>query len=221
MPTIHTLPATVHGRYLLQLPQGPGPHPLVVGFHGYGENAELCFEALQAVAGDAPWALCALQALHPFYNLKTDEVVASWMTRQDRQLAIEDNVAYVRAAVASARVESGEAELGFVGFSQGVAMAYRAAARSGHTVAGLFALGGDIPPDLAGLDLSGFPAVCSARGESDTWYTERKQASDLDLLRAKGVRVESMVVKAGHEWTADLHTAARAFLRRSLCSGPS
>jgi len=42
---------TIHGRYLLAVPEGPGPHPLLVGFHGYGENAEVHLEALRSIPG--------------------------------------------------------------------------------------------------------------------------------------------------------------------------
>ena len=39
-----------------------------------------------------------MQALHPFYT-KTERIVASWMTRQDRELAIADNIRYVQAVI--------------------------------------------------------------------------------------------------------------------------
>lgn len=119
----------VHGRTLVAGSRGPDS-PLLVGFHGYGENAERHLEELRAIPGAERWTLAAVQALHPFYS-KSNEVIASWMTRLDREAAIEDNVAYVGAVVERLRAErlAGE-RLVFVGFSQGAAMAWRAAARS-------------------------------------------------------------------------------------------
>ena len=151
--------ALVHGRYLLEAPAEPEGCPLVVGFHGYGENAEKHLEELRRLPGSSRWALCAVQALHPFYN-RTGAVIASWMTRQQRERAILDNLLYVTSVVAAVKRELPVSErLVFLGFSQGAAMAYRAAAGSGHACRGVIVLGGDLPPELESRDLGHFPPV--------------------------------------------------------------
>jgi predicted esterase len=222
------IPALVHGTYLLAPPEAPGSGaagaPLLVGFHGYGENAERHLAELGRIPGSEGWLLCAVQALHPFYNQKTGEVVASWMTRLDRERAIADNVRYSAGVVAEVRRELGAGEtLVYAGFSQGVAMAYRAAA-AGEAVGagashGLIVVGGDVPPELADRDLAGFPPVLLGRGTGDTWYTDDKLERDLALLAAKGVRVRPLVYQGGHEWTEELRRAAGAFLAEVLGAG--
>ena len=145
----HTIPATTHGRYLVAAADGPGPAPLLVGFHGYGEHAERHLAELDRIPGAARWTRAAVQALHRHYSDSRRHVVGSWMSRQDRELAIADNVAYVRdvvSAVRSTRETTGT--LVYCGFSQGVAMAYRAGLRAGHACRGIIALAGDVPPDL-------------------------------------------------------------------------
>src|ERR1700740_2320699 len=92
----------VHGHYLLELP--PAPAGCLVGFHGYGETAERHLAELRRIPGAAGWALCAVQALHPFYN-RQGEVIASWMTRFNRDQAIADNIGYVAGVVAEVRRE--------------------------------------------------------------------------------------------------------------------
>ena len=68
----------------------------------------------------------------PLYNSKTGEVVASWMTKLDRVEAIADNTRYAGAVLEKVRAELGVAPpIVFVGFSQGTAMAYRAALGAG------------------------------------------------------------------------------------------
>src|SRR5688500_12008911 len=99
---VHTIEASTHGRYLVRTPDKPGPWPMLIGFHGYAENAEAHMNALRRVPGHERWLLVAVQALHAFYN-REQAVVASWMTRQDRELAIEDNVGYVTAVVDAVR----------------------------------------------------------------------------------------------------------------------
>lgn len=205
----------IHGRYLVEVP----PHltegqtcPLLVGFHGYGETADKHLGELRKIPGANQWILCAVQALHPFYN-RTGEVIACWMTRQDRELAIEDNIRYVSAVVAELQKTLPVGRLVYLGFSQGAAMAYRAAAGSGHRCHGVVVLGGDVPPELDQRDLTGFPPVLLGRGSSEEWYDAAKMEHDVELLRRKGVDLRPVVFTGGHEWTNEFRAATGGFLR--------
>lgn len=209
--TVHTVAARALGRYLVE---GPKRGPLLVGFHGYGENAEKHLEALRALEGVGAFRLAAIQALHRFYNTRTGEVVGCWMTRLDREQAVADNLAYV-AAVVDALVSEGAPErLVFAGFSQGASMAWRAAVRSAHPCHGVIALGGDMPPDVAEDPAVAFPPVLIGRGTRDGWYTEMKMARDLDVLKARGAPLETVVFEGGHEWGEPFLRAAGGFLGR-------
>ena len=44
------------------------------------------------------------------------------------------------------------------------------------------------------------PPVLIGRGTGDPWYTEEKMARDLEALRARGTRVETLVFAGGHDW---------------------
>lgn len=211
--TARQVAATVHGRYLLETPAQVEGAPLLVGFHGYGENAERHLEELRRIPGASRCVLCAVQALHPFYN-RTGEVIACWMTRLDREQAIQDNIRYVASVVAGVKRELPVSErLVYLGFSQGAAMAYRAASGAGHACQGLIVLGGDVPPELEQQDLSRFPPVLLGRGSSEEWYDAAKMEHDVELLRAKGVDVRPVIFQGGHEWTDEFRAAAGEFLR--------
>lgn len=225
---ILTIPAHTHGRYLVDRPEAPALAPLLVGFHGYAETAETMMTNLRALARPAArtresddWCLVSVQALHRFYT-RQQEVAASWMTRQDRELEIENNTAYVWSVIrAVERDQRGRRPLVFVGFSQGVAMAYRAAAAGASD--GLILLAGDVPPDVA-PHAAALPPILLGRGRDDTWYTEQKAAADLDVLRGAGAAVTEHVFDAGHVWDASFTAAAQAFLRQlwdhAIMSGP-
>jgi len=207
----------VHGRYLVEAPADPTGCPLLVGFHGYGETADKSMEELRKIPGAAQWVLCAVQGLHPFYN-RAGDVIASWMTRQDRELAIADNVRYAASVVAELQrtvPPSGQTSgrLAFLGFSQGAAMAYRAAAGSGHACHGVVVLGGDVPPELEARDLPAFPPVLLGRGSSEEWYDAAKMEHDVEFLRRRNIDVRPLVFTGGHEWTNEFRAAAGAFLR--------
>ena len=208
-PLVRTIEARVHGRYLVRTPLDPGPWPALFSFHGYGEDATANIAALTRIPNNSAWLLIAVQALHPFYT-KKQAVVASWMTRQDRDLAIPDNVGYVTAVAAAVRDEFRlrTSPVVFAGFSQGVAMAYRAAAH--FPCNGVIALAGDVPPDVT----QPLPEVLIGRGSQDEWYTDEKVAADLARLTRLSPRVETCVFAGGHEWTDAFAEAAGAFLDR-------
>jgi predicted esterase len=211
-----TIPALVHGRYVLEAPESAEGSALLVGFHGYGENAERHLEELRRIPGAADCVLCAVQALHPFYN-RAGDVIACWMTRQDREQAIQDNLRYVASVVAQVKLDLALADrLAYLGFSQGAAMAYRAAGGAGHPCQGVVVLGGDVPPELARRDLSRFPPVLLGRGRSEEWYDAVKMERDVRLLESKGVDVRPVVFEGGHEWTNEFRAAAGEFLREVL-----
>ena len=212
-PTVHTIAATTHGRYLVASAAGKGPAPLLVGFHGYGEHAERHLAELDRLPGSTRWTRVAVQALHRHYSDGARHVVGSWMTRQDRELAIADNLAYVRAVVDEVRAaHPTTGTLVYCGFSQGVAMAYRAAAWCGHACRGVIALGGDVPPELRGDTAVAWPPILIGRGRTDAWYTQEKLGTDVTALRGAGAAVEPLVFDGGHEWTDDFRAAAGRFL---------
>jgi predicted esterase len=205
--------ATVHGRYLLETPPAVAGAALLVGFHGYGENAERHLEELRRIPGASRCVLCAVQALHPFYN-RTGDVIACWMTRLDREQAIADNVRYVASVVEGVKRELPVSDrLVYLGFSQGAAMAYRAAAGAGHDCHGLIVLGGDVPPELEEQDLSRFPPVLLGRGSSEEWYDAAKMEHDVEFLRSRKIDVRPVIFQGGHEWTDEFRAAAGELLR--------
>jgi predicted esterase len=208
----HAVVTPTHGRYLVDSPDGAGPRPVLLGFHGYGEHAGVMQAVLARLDPGNEWLRVAVQGLHRFYDRGANQVVASWMTREDREHAIDDNVAYaltVRDVVA--RDYAVKAQQVLVGFSQGVAQAYRSAMAYGAPCCGIIALGGDVPPDVAPA-AAGLPPVLVGRGRGDTFYTGEMFAADVARLRAAGVDVTAHEFDGGHEWSDPFVTAAAAWL---------
>lgn len=214
-----TISIASHGRYLVCAPgildSAAPPAPLLVGFHGYAEPADLQLTRLRQIPGADRWLLVSVQAPSRFYRGRSEDVVASWMTRQDRELAIVDNLEYVSAVVGEvSRERHVSGVLVFAGFSQGVAMAFRAACLGPNAASGVLALGGDIPPELDGPVLGRCPSMLIGRGERDDWYTAEKLDADEKRLRAAGVAFSSFAFDGGHEWGAEFSRAAGEHLAR-------
>ena len=190
---------------------------MLIGCHGYAQAAESFASDLEAIPGIDRWLLVSVQGLHRFYT-RAGNVVASWMTSQDRELMIADNRAYLRQVVAQVRAEHAPvlvpaAPLVCLGFSQGVAMAFRAAADEAARCAGIIALGGDVPPDVRAAG-SSLPPVLLGRGRSDEWYSAEKMTGDVAWLRSLGTNLTICEYDGGHEWSDTFRDAAGAFLIR-------
>lgn len=213
MTEIHTLSTATVGRYLVE-PASPrsSAAPMLVGFHGYGQNAEILLEDLRRIPGAAQWTLISVQALHRFYNSRTQAIAGSWMTSLDRGQAIADNLAYVTRVIAELRAEGRTGKLVFAGFSQGAAMAWRAAAHL--PCQGLLVLGGDLPKDVSEATQLVLPPLLLGRGERDTFYPADQLTRDLARLHVLGFHPESLTFDGGHEWGAGFLDGAARFLER-------
>ena len=208
-----TIAVGAHGRYLVAPPAAAVPAPILVGFHGYAEAAEHQLARLQAVPGADAWLLVSIQALNRFYQRRTSDVVAGWMTRQDRELAIADNLAYVAGVIDQVACDwSTLPTLVFAGFSQGVAMAFRAAVAPGRPAAGVIAVGGDVPPEIDAAALSRVRKTLICRGASDPLYSGETFANDVRRLREARAEVRALECPGGHEWSGEVLTASALLL---------
>ena len=206
------VPARAHGRVVVRDASYDGKRSrLLLAFHGYAQRAESMHEMLEGVPGIEQWTVASIQALHPFYG-RGNDVVASWMTREDRELAIGENVDYVDEATVALQRERRADVIVCVGFSQGASMAWRAAVLGRRRADGIVALAGDIPPELADVPAENFPIALVAGGTKDDWYTAEKMAADLRLLEEKGAPHGRLRFEGGHEWTAEFRAELGKFL---------
>ena len=173
---------------------------------------------LESIPGSERWTLVSVQGLHRFDARGHGKVVASWMTREDCDQAIADNLGYVNRVVRAALPGAGDEATVASGFSQGVAMAYRAAVMGERRAAVVIAIGGDVPPDVKEAPSDRFPPILIAGGESDEWYTAAKLEADEVFLRGRGHPDEIFRYAGGHVWTARPNCAAAS--TRSSTSRP-
>lgn len=214
-PLVRIVETRTHGRYLVQPPATGTPIGLLVGFHGYTETAPEMLDRLLAIPGSDRWLVASIQGLHRFYRGSAQELAASWMTREDRDLAIRDNEAYVSGIVSTLVAEYPSCRsLVFAGFSQGVSMAFRAACALARPVDAVIALGGDVPPELSADALRWIAHAFHGRGDRDPWYTTRQFAADQVRLKDAGVDLTMYCFDADHAWTSVFSEAAGHFLHR-------
>ena len=207
----HAVPTLTHGRVLVRQARAAASRGLLVGFHGYMEHAATQMQRLEEIRTAAAWTVVSIQGLHRFYRGRSEEVVASWMTREDRELAIADNLAYITAAL-DVVPHDDAGRIVYVGFSQGVAMAFRAGVRGAPPGAAVIGVGGDVPPELLEDPSLTFPPVLLARGARDEWYTQAKFDADITALNARGIALTAVTYDGAHEWNAAVARAIEQYL---------
>jgi predicted esterase len=209
-----TISARSHGRYVVRRPEGAF-RVAVVGFHGYAQRAEHLLAELEALPGAGGWLLASVEGLNRFYDRETGTVVAHWLTHEDGEPVIADTVAYVDAVVAAiARAHPFE-RLVFAGFSQGAAMASRAAAHAGDRCHGLVLLGGELAPEVRRSDAR-LPRTVIGRGTRDAWYAADAFAADCEALEDRGVLAAAVEFNGGHEFSPTFRSTAAAFIATLL-----
>jgi len=219
-PLLRHAPARVHGRYFVS-PPGPGADLWLVGFHGQGQTADLFMQSLDRVPRGPRWLVATVQGLYRYYIRGGRVVAANWMTTQDRELVIRDNVAWVDTVLDCLEAEFGAPRaIVFAGFSQGVAMAYRAGRLCRRGCAAIVAGCGDLPPELKSAEGPPWPCVLAATGTRDDWYTPARLEDDLTFLRTVRPDVRSLAFEGGHEW-GDALTAATGRLMEEVEAGAS
>ncbi len=212
-PLLRHAPARVHGRYFVRPPAGGKVSCWLVGFHGQGQTADEFLSVLDSVPRSPRWLLASVQGLNRYYIRRGQTIVANWMTSQDRELVIADNVEWVDSALDRLAEEFGTPRaIVFAGFSQGVGMAYRAGFLGRRTCAAIIAGCGDVPPDLAPPPSGAWPRVLAATGTNDGWYTPDRLEADAQRLRTFGADAQTMVFEGGHEWHPELAQAAGRLL---------
>lgn len=131
-------------------------------------------------------------------------VGATWMTREDREAEIEDQITYldkIHEEIFS-HVDREAVRLWVLGFSQGVATVTRWLARGKFTVDRAVLWAGIIPPELdsnGGRALSARAPVTIVVGDTDEFATPKVVAAQEAKLRELGVPFRKIGFAGGHD----------------------
>ena len=177
--------------------------------HGYGQLAGKFIRSFESIITQQR-AIVAPEALHRFYldpplaPAAERRVGATWMTREDRDADIRDNVAYLDAVAVHARGARPSRVRAF-GFSQGCATIFRWAVLGATHVHELILWSGEVPPDLdleqAKTRLAN-TRIAIVQGASDALMAA--SVRDRELLGAAGIRHEYHEHAGGHRLDSHL-----------------
>jgi len=184
--------------------------------HGYGQRAEDFLEQFEPIA-DEDILIVAPEGLSRLYLRATrDEIGASWMTSRDRDIEIEDYLAYLDAVHAGVMEAAPGAftETIVLGFSQGAATASRWVSASLRMKAHRLILWGALPgAELRSSSFAADIAPCRVEfvtGTQDRFTSPDRMKELLSSMDTPSNPISLTVFEGGHEIDADtLQTLAR------------
>jgi len=164
---------------------------LVLAVHGYGQSARAFLEEVRPSLAPGQ-ALIAPEGLSRFYRRGFDgEVVASWMTREDRLSEITDHCRFLDQVVEEVQLRWPGAPLRVMGFSQGVATVSRWLARRKKSVRQLILWAGTMPDDGTPGDLKGKidAGIHLVYGDTDPLFNPQNNRTVREVWDALGLPV--------------------------------
>jgi predicted esterase len=200
-PLAHNITTRRTARYFT-LGNTVNPAKVWVVLHGYGYLGSVFINHFADFVKDDT-LIIAPEGLSRFYAKGLGgDVVASWMTREDRLADITDNVTYLDTIYSEVIQPLGNVELNALGFSQGVATLCRWATMGLPKFNQLVLCSGDIPNDLVADQFAVLSQISNIHviyGTEDTLippgYTEKL----MEMLDAWDVRYQSKTFAGKHE----------------------
>lgn len=183
------------------LRQGTGNKLLYV-LHGYGQLAKFFIRKFQP-AEALGYTVVAPEGLHRFYlEGTTGRVGASWMTKENREQDIANYIAYLNAIQAELTAEKDWDEIVVLGFSQGVATAFRWLAESDIKPSKFLICSGLVPPDVdlqIKKDIFNPIKMSYFSGVNDPYRTEASVQEFYDAVASSKLDMELVNFDGVHE----------------------
>lgn len=161
---------------------------VIIACHGYGQLAKYFLKWFEE-ADLTNTVVIAPEGLHRFYwEGFSGKVVASWMTKEDRQNDIKDYCNYLDQLVDSLQLPT-EVSLMGLGFSQGAATISRWAAQTNHSLNHLILWAGVFPEDVSVEDIAHniHSPVEILFGNEDEFYNEKNLEKLNGILTSRGL----------------------------------
>lgn len=181
--------------------------------HGYGQLAKYFLSKFKSVA-ERDICVIAPEGLSRFYleNVVTrsqtgnTRVGASWMTRENRLMDIENYIQYLNSVYDREITQTRKIPVTILGFSQGAATASRWVLSQTVQFNRLILWAGIFPEDIdfeMGKGILRGKEISLVYGDSDEFLTPERLGLMKDLSRKLGVTSSPLVFQGGHHLDDD------------------
>ena len=155
----HFIPIPQQQKVVVEGPLSASTQHIWVALHGYGQLSTYFSRHFRDLASEAR-AFVVPQGTSRFYlDGLVGRVGASWMTKEDRLVDIENQRVYLESVISWALTQAPKAQVHLLGFSQGVATFMRYLGYSKHHFGSAIAWAGSWPPDLDDKNVAALKAM--------------------------------------------------------------
>ncbi len=162
--------------------------------HGYSQLADEFISGFKEIE-NGKILIVAPEGLHRFYTRGHEHVVASWMTREEREDDIRDYVLFLDKVYLEVMKSIFDAKIIVLGFSQGAATASRWAGMGKSSIDELILWCGFFPPDMQPEEMPDDISLTVVTASNDKFIPEAQEKSQMEKMkelfpRLKHVRFE-------------------------------
>jgi predicted esterase len=195
----HTIPVEKTARYFTLGSSEKAKHVLFV-CHGYAQLANEFLESFSALSKEE-LLIVSPEGLHRFYARgAADKVVASWMTREDRDDDIRDYIRFLDQVYAAVIAEiSRPVKISVLGFSQGAATVSRWAVNEKSRIDELILFCGFFPPDLPPNGIPDATSLTVITASNDKFISPEQEALQLEQMRKISPALKHIRFEGSHE----------------------
>lgn len=185
----------------------PLSNTLCIALHGYGQLASFFIKKFEPLSKLGIYTV-APEGLHRFYvEGFSGRVGASWMTKEDRLSDIADYIAYLNQLYAGIRQHHNYNRLIIIGFSQGVATAFRWIEKADFSPTDIILASGMIPPDVTLPQLGDKCRLGKwtyITGDNDPFRNEKEVLQLKESFKNAQIPLREMVFSGGHSLNIEL-----------------
>lgn len=183
--------------------------------HGYGQLAQYFVRKFEKL-NDQNICVIAPEGLARFYlseltdqGRKDNKVGATWMTRENRQMDIDNYLAYLNTVYETELAAFPTVPVTLLGFSQGCATVCRWASQGKVKFEKLILWAGLFPPDMdfqAGHDVLATKKTYMVAGDQDPYVTAERIKEFDGLATRLDIQPEKIIFSGKHEIKEEIFT---------------
>ena len=176
--------------------------------HGYGQLANYFLKKFECISKPKR-LIIAPEGLHRFYwNGFSGRVVASWMTKEDRQSDIDDYITFLDNTIRDIENKlNRKVKVNVLGFSQGAATVCRWLSLGKTQINNLILWGSVLPDDIDYFDQKEKFNNVNLKiviGSDDEYYSKEKIATELDKIKSREIDFDLIEYQGGHDLYEDV-----------------
>ncbi len=179
----------------------PNSTKLLYVLHGYGQLANEFLSKFDSLEND--YFIVAPEGLHRFYRKGFyGRVGASWMTKEDRLADIKDYIHFLNEVHDNIITAQHYEKITVLGFSQGVATAFRWIEAASFNIHHCIICSGMIPPDIKiNLNNKDFTNIkwTYISGDDDEFRDDEEVESFIKAFKQSKLDLKSYEFEGGHK----------------------